>query len=38
MYNELGHYLLVLGIAVVLTYNKKPVAVSSFFFFFYHFL
>jgi hypothetical protein len=24
MYNELGHYFLVLGISVLLTYNKRP--------------
>jgi hypothetical protein len=28
MYNELGHYFLVLGISVVLTYNKRHLAVS----------
>jgi cytochrome c biogenesis factor len=33
MYNELGHYFLILGISVVLTYNKRPAAVSLFFFF-----
>nr|AHI16011.1 cytochrome c biogenesis factor N [Sphagnum girgensohnii]AND49936.1 cytochrome c biogenesis factor N [Sphagnum rubiginosum] len=33
MYNELGHYFLVLGISVVLTYNKRPAAVSLYFFF-----
>jgi hypothetical protein len=33
MYNELGHYFLVLGISVVLTYNKRLATVSFFFFF-----
>ncbi len=33
MYNELGHYFLVLGIFVVLTYNKRPTVVSLYFFF-----
>jgi len=32
MYNELGHYFLVLGIFVVLIYNKRPAAISLFFF------
>jgi cytochrome c biogenesis factor len=31
MYNELGHYFLVLGISVVLTYKKRPIVVSFFF-------
>ena len=34
MYNELGHYFLVLSIFVALTYNKRPAAVSLYFFFF----
>jgi hypothetical protein len=34
MYNELSHYFLVLGISVVLTYNKRHLAVSFYFFFF----
>ncbi len=33
MYNELGHYFLVLGISVVLTYNERPTLVSFFIFF-----
>ncbi len=33
MYNELGHYFLVLGIFVVLAYNKKLATISLFFFF-----
>jgi glucan phosphoethanolaminetransferase (alkaline phosphatase superfamily) len=33
MYNELGHYFLVLGIFFVLIYNKRPTTVSLFFFF-----
>jgi len=33
MYNELGHYFLVLSIFVALTYNKRPAAVSLYFFF-----
>jgi hypothetical protein len=33
MYNELGHYFLVLGNSVVLTYNKRIVAVLFFKFF-----
>nr|BDZ75705.1 cytochrome c biogenesis factor N [Fissidens protonematicola] len=33
MYNELGHYFLVLSIFVVLTYNKRPAAISLYFFF-----
>jgi hypothetical protein len=33
MYNELGHYFLVLGISIVLTYNKRPAIVSFYFFF-----
>jgi len=33
MYNELGHYFLVLGIFIVLTYNKRPTIVSFYFFF-----
>ncbi len=31
MYNELGHYFLVLGISVVLTYNKRHVSLYFFF-------
>jgi Cytochrome C assembly protein len=34
MYNELGHYFLVLSIFVALTYNKRPAAISLYFFFF----
>nr|YP_009040968.1 CcmFN [Tetraphis pellucida]AGN74210.1 cytochrome c biogenesis factor N [Tetraphis pellucida]AHI16013.1 cytochrome c biogenesis factor N [Tetraphis pellucida]AIB08439.1 CcmFN [Tetraphis pellucida] len=34
MYNELGHYFLVLSIFVALTYNERPAAVSLYFFFF----
>jgi hypothetical protein len=34
MYNELGHYFLVLSIFVALTYNKRPAAVSLYFLFF----
>ncbi len=33
MYNELGHYFLVVGISVVLTYNERPAHVSFLFFF-----
>ncbi len=33
MYNGLGHYFLVLGISIVLTYNKRHAAVSLYFFF-----
>nr|AEB39994.1 cytochrome c biogenesis factor N [Funaria hygrometrica] len=32
MYNELGHYFLVLSIFVALTYNKRPAAISLYFF------
>ena len=34
MYNELGHYFLVLSIFVALTHNKRPAAVSLYFLFF----
>nr|YP_009129990.1 cytochrome c biogenesis factor N [Codriophorus aciculare]AJV88414.1 cytochrome c biogenesis factor N [Codriophorus aciculare] len=34
MYNELGHYFLVLSIFVALTYNKRPAAIPLYFFFF----
>ena len=34
MYNEIGHYFLVLSIFVALTYNKRPAAVTLFFFLF----
>nr|YP_009307305.1 cytochrome c biogenesis factor N [Orthotrichum gymnostomum]YP_009316195.1 cytochrome c biogenesis factor N [Orthotrichum obtusifolium]AOR82058.1 cytochrome c biogenesis factor N [Orthotrichum gymnostomum]AOY35700.1 cytochrome c biogenesis factor N [Orthotrichum obtusifolium] len=34
MYNELGHYFLVLSIFVALTYNKRPAAISLYFFLF----